>query len=254
MSTPQPPRRRRIAGEGRPTPATPDAVAPAGPRRPAAPPRVRTPRAPGVPSLDEPTGPTVRAPRRPLKSPKPTAAVGPSEAGDPGRAPGRSLNWRTVVAVVASVAVLAGGAYAAYAGYDRMTSSSLSAADADAAASAAATAAETIFTYRFDQLDQYQTDAVALMTSSYAKEFKAVSPALADIAPQRQVVVQSVVQQSAPVPCSRDCESDRVQVLVFLDQARLIAGQGEPTVFGNRITMTMVRDRGTWRVDDIRAL
>ncbi|WP_410920873.1 hypothetical protein, partial [Pseudomonas aeruginosa] len=50
------------------------------------------------------------------------------------------------------------------------------------AAETAASEAETIFTYRYDQLDQYLEDSKDVMTPSFAKDFETISPALNDLA------------------------------------------------------------------------
>ena len=117
------------------------------------------------------------------------------------------------------------------------------------AASAAATAAaETIFSYQFNKLDEHLTDSKKLMTSKFAKEFEKIAPALDDIAPQRQVQVQAVGRNAAALSCGDECSPGTVNVLVFLDQARLVDGSKQPDVIGNRITMKMVhRDgNGSW--------
>ena len=44
------------------------------------------------------------------------------------------------------------------------------------------------------------------------------------------------------------------RVLVFLDQARLVGSSKEPTVFANRIAVSMVKTDDGWLVNNIRAL
>ena len=122
------------------------------------------------------------------------------------------------------------------------------------AAEAAATAAETIFTYRYDQLETYLEDSQDLMTPSFAQDFETISPALSDLAPQRQIQVEATTRDSAPLGCGDDCRRDEAQVLVFVDQARLADGTEVPTVFGNRVRFDMVERDGRWLVDDITAL
>ncbi len=123
-----------------------------------------------------------------------------------------------------------------------------------AAASAAASAAETIFSYQFDQLDEHLADSKKLMTTKFAKDFDKIAPALDEIAPQRRVQVQAVGRNAAALSCGDECAPGTVNVLVFLDQARLVDGSKEPDVIGNRITMKMVQRDGEWLVDDIRAV
>ncbi|EFQ81863.1 hypothetical protein HMPREF0063_13065 [Aeromicrobium marinum DSM 15272] len=164
------------------------------------------------------------------------------------------MPWRRLLPVALASVVLAAGLTAGFLGFTALTEGSTSNEAADEAAAAAGQAAEVIFTYRFDDLDQYADDAVALMTDDYAAEFEQSAPALGEVAADRPFIVEALVRNSAPVPCSEACTDDRVQVLVFYDQFRLADEVSEPTAFGNRITMTMVRSQGTWLVDDIRAL
>lgn len=122
------------------------------------------------------------------------------------------------------------------------------------AAETAASAAETIFTYRYDQLDQYLEDSKDVMTPSFAKDFETISPALNDLAPQRKIQVEATTRDSAALPCGDDCTRSEAKVLLFVDQARLADGSQVPTVFGNRVELTMVERDGRWLVDDIQAL
>ncbi|MCU1533519.1 MAG: hypothetical protein JWO49_3090, partial [Arthrobacter sp.] len=122
------------------------------------------------------------------------------------------------------------------------------------ASAAAATAAETIFTFRYDQLDEHLEASKALMTPAFSKKFDEIAPALTELAPQRKIVVQAVTRESAAIACGDECSADRADVLVFVDQARLVGDSAEPTVFANRIKVTMVKDDDGWLVSDIRAL
>jgi Mce-associated membrane protein len=122
------------------------------------------------------------------------------------------------------------------------------------ASSAAAGAAETIFTFRYDQLDEHLEASKALMTPAFAKEFDKIAPALTELAPQRNIVVQAVSRESAALPCGDECSSTKADVLVFVDQARLIGDSTEPTVFANRIKVSMVKGDDGWLVSNIRAL
>ena len=156
--------------------------------------------------------------------------------------------------VAVAVVVLVAGAVLAVRGYGEWRDGNEVDTAADKATAAAGAAAETIFSYRFDQLDDHLSESKALMTKSFQKDFDEIAPALTDLAPQRRIMVTAVTRDMAPVPCADDCSDDEATVLVFLDQARLVDGGDKPTVFGNRITMTMVERDGTWLVDDIRAL
>ena len=122
------------------------------------------------------------------------------------------------------------------------------------AATTAAAAGETIFTYQFNQLDDHLKDSKAIMTPSFGKKFESIAPALRDLAPQRKIQVKATVRNAAAIECGTKCRSDRATILVFIDQARVADGAKEPTVFGNRIKLEMVRDDGSWLVNDVQAL
>ena len=110
------------------------------------------------------------------------------------------------------------------------------------------------FSYRYDKLSEHLTESKALMTPTFAKDFDKIAPALDEIAPQRQVQVEAVSRSAAALGCGDECSETKVNVLVFLDQARLADGSKQPDVIGNRITVSMVERNGTWLVNDIRAL
>ena len=122
------------------------------------------------------------------------------------------------------------------------------------AASAAGSAAETIFSFRYDKLDDHLTTSKALMTPKFAKDFDKIAPALTELAPQRKIVVEAVAREAAALPCGSGCSADKADVLVFLDQGRLVGESKTPTVFANRVKVSMVRSGDDWLVADIRAL
>ncbi|MEJ7634512.1 hypothetical protein [Aeromicrobium sp.] len=122
------------------------------------------------------------------------------------------------------------------------------------ASSAAGSAAETIFSFRFDELDEHLSSSKALMTPRFAKEFDKIAPALTELAPQRKIVVQAVTRNAAVLGCGDECSATKANVLVFVDQARLVGGSKQPTVFANRISVSMVKTDDGWLVNNIRAL
>jgi hypothetical protein len=160
---------------------------------------------------------------------------------------------RLLLALVAVAAVVF-GAFFGYRGLEQWRDTNgIDSAHAKAAETAAS-AAETIFSYRYDQLETYLEDSRDVMTPSFARDFETISPALQDLAPQRRIQVTATTRDAAALPCGDDCSSARATVLVFVDQARLADGAETPTVFGNRVEMTMVERDGRWLVDDIKAL
>jgi len=240
-----PVRRRRIAGESGPAaPAGTKGASrrPVGKKAPAArtppPGRPVPPKAPKVPKV--PKVPTPEKPARVEKAPR-AAGSRPSP---------RDLLWLVPATLVAVAALVVGALLVIDPPGDD--------GDLDTsrrqASSAAASAAETIFSFRYDQLEQHLTASKALMTPAFATKFDEVAPALTELAPQRGIVVQAVAREAAALPCGDQCSATKADVLVFVDQARLIGDATEPTVFANRIKVSLVKDDDGWLVSNIRAL
>jgi hypothetical protein len=244
VSTPQPPRRRRIAGEskpGSPAPKTPVIKKAA---------KVRTP-------SKTPT-PKTSTPKPPAPTPPPSAAPeGPPVASEPSRArrfrvPNVSRRLGALVAL--TVAALVFGGWSGYQGWSDWRAQSGIVEAHERAATTAASAGETIFTYQFNQLDDHLKDSKAIMTPSFGKKFESIAPALRNLAPQRKIQVKATVRNAAAIECGDACRSDRATILVFIDQARVADGAKEPTVFGNRIELMMVEQDGEWLVNNVKAL
>jgi hypothetical protein len=251
VSTPQPPRRRRIAGESKPAAPAP-AKKPTARKKPAKAAQAPAPK-PAAPA--KPPTPVARPARSKPKPPveaevQPAAAPVAPGPDDPSRRPSPAL----VALLVVTVAALAFGAFFGVRGWQDWQDSHGIVDAHEKAASTASSAAETIFSYEYDKLDDHMDDAKATMTKAFAKKFESIAPALNDLAPQRKIQVKASTRDAAAVDCGTSCDADRADVLVFVDQARLADGSKEPTVFANRITMSMVRQNGSWLVDDIEAL
>jgi hypothetical protein len=287
-----PSRRRRIAGESKPQ--APRPPAPAAKKvvrkpvaRPGGPPPVEPRPADEAPPHETGTEETVGdestadtevagraaapkvAPRVGRRRPSPDDADGPAaDAADDGssvdrgddRAPGEDRRGRSrpsptrLLLVLVTVAAVVFGVFFGYRGVEQWRDTHGIDAAHEKAAEAAASAAETIFSYRYDRLEAYLDDSRDVMTPSFAKDFETISPALQDLAPQRRIQVTATTRDAAALPCGDDCRRASAKVLVFVDQARLADGAETPTVFGNRVEMTMVDRDGRWLVDDIKAL
>ncbi len=241
MSTPQPPRRRRIAGEskpGAPAPKT-SAVKKAARLRPAsraapATPKAAAPEAPAPPVTPPAPPPVAESWTRRLRMPRVSGRLG-------------SLVALTVAAVVF-------GAVFGVRGFLEWRQDGSVVEAHEKAATAAASAGETIFTYQYNQLDEHLRDSKAIMTPSFGKKFESIAPALRNLAPQRKIQVKATVRNAAATECGNACRPDRATILVFIDQARVADEADEPTVFGNRIKLEMVDADGSWLVNDIKAL
>ena len=242
MSTPQPPRRRRIAGESKPgTPAPKTSVV----KRAAKlrPPSKTPPATPSKPAAPE-------APARTTTPPAPPAATDATSRRF--RVPRVSRQFGILVAL--TIAALAFGAVFGVRGLLEWRDNSGIVEAHEKAATTAASAGETIFTYQYNQLDDHLRDSKAIMTPSFGKKFESIAPALRDLAPQRKIQVKATVRNAAAIECGDSCRSDRATILVFIDQARVADGAKEPTVFGNRIKLEMVNEDGSWLVNNISAL
>lgn len=201
-----------------------------------------------TPSAKAPVAPRVAAPTRPVARPVEIA----TRDGGSSRPPRRELRWLIPAALIA-VAVLVAGSWFAVdrisdRGSDDVTTSN------EQAANAAGAAAQTIFSFTYDKLPEHLSASKALMTESFAKQFDKIAPALTELAPQRKIQVEAVSRNAGAVACGDSCSPTKANILVFVDQARLIGSSKEPTVFGNRITVSMVKQHGSWLVADIRAL
>jgi Mce-associated membrane protein len=203
----------------------------------------------GTPTTRRPTVARPVAPKVPTRSTSSTERA--SDVDRPASRPARrDLAWLVPAALLALASLAVGvflvinppGAEGDIEATDRQASS------------AAASAAETIFSYRYDELDQHLKESKALMTPTFAKEFDKIAPALTELAPQRKIVVEAAAREAAALPCGDDCSSSKAEVLVFVDQARLVGDATQPTVFANRIKVSMVKDDDGWRVANIRAL
>ena len=248
MSTPQPPRRRRIAGESKPGVTAPKPSVKKGAKlRPTS--KAKTQK-PSTPKPSTPKPPAPEAPSRPVVPEVPPAAAAPRTR----RFSVPNVSGRFGALVALTVAAVVFGAVFGVRGFMEWRGDSGIAAAHEKAATTAASAGETIFTYQYNQLDDHLKDAKAIMTPSFAKKFESIAPALQDLAPQRKIQVKASVRNAAPKECGDACSADRVTVLVFIDQARVADDAKEPTVFGNRIELMMVERDGRWLVNEIKAL
>jgi Mce-associated membrane protein len=253
VSTPQPPRRRRIAGESKPGVTAPKpSVKKSAKLRPTSKAlKAKAPKAKAQPQ--KPSTPTPPAPE-PAPRPVVTEAAPATTASRLRRFNVPRVGARLGALVALTVAALVFGAVFGVKGLMEWRDNSGIVEAHEKAATTAASAGETIFTYQYNQLDDHLKDSKAIMTPSFAKKFESIAPALRNLAPQRKIQVKSTVRNAAAIECGTKCRSDRATILVFLDQARVADGAEKPTVFGNRIELKMVERDGRWLVDDIKAL
>ncbi len=252
MSTPQPPRRRRIAGESKPgTPAPKTSVVKraAKVRTPSKPPPPKTPAPPKPPKSKAPKPGAPEAPSRPVAE---APLTKPESRTRRLRVP--SLSGRFGALAALTVAALVFGAVFGFKGFSEWRDHNGIVEAHEKATTTAATAAETIFTYQYNRLGEHLSASKKTMTPAFAKKFTSIAPALQDLAPQRKIQVKATVRNAAAVECGSTCRADAATILVFIDQARVADGADQPTVFGNRIEVNMVKLEGAWLVDNVKAL
>ena len=245
MSTPQPPRRRRIAGESKPgAPAPKTSVV------------KRTAKLRPTPKAEPPKRTSTPKPPAPEAPPRPAASETPAPAAEPRTrrfsVPRVSTRFGALVAL--TVAAVVFGAIFGTRGFTEWRDDNGVVEAHEKAATSAASAGETIFTYQYNQLDDHLRDSKAIMTPSFGKKFESIAPALRNLAPQRKIQVKATVRNAAAIECGDNCRSDRATILVFIDQARVADGAEKPTVFGNRIELMMVERDGRWLVNNVKAL
>jgi Mce-associated membrane protein len=243
VNAPQPPKpRRRIAGEAKPGEASvapeakPKLPMPKLPKRPNPPRAGRAGGAPTQPTVattsDLPAAPprldTVR-----IRRPKPSATV--------------------VILLVLAIGSLGFGAFEVWRGVDEWRSNSIVDARGDAT-DAAASAVETIYSYRYNNLDEHMRASQATMTPKFAKKLPSATRVLKKLAPLRKTQVKAVVRYAAAKECGETCSPHKATVLIFFDMASANADSEKPTVVSPRIDVSMVERNGEWLVDDIKWL
>ena len=251
MSNPNGPiKRRRIAGESKPAavPAeTKRRLVPKAPRKAAAATPVASTKAPIYAGVQQPAK---VAPTGPPASLTNLAKPARAKVSLPPRTQWR---WLIPLAFVALCAVVFAVVFVVRGVSDFRQQNGIEASNTKASAKAGS-AAETIFSFRYDKLDEHLVESKALMTPAFTKEFDKIAPALTELAPQRKIVVQAQSRNAAALECGNECSPTKSSILVFLDQARLVGDSKVPTVFGNRIVVDMVELNGVWLVNNIRAL
>ena len=251
MSTPSPgsSRRRRIAGERRGRPGQDQEQA------------TRVVAGVGYPEpVDEPDPVSLEKDRKKKgrkggSAAAPAAPAAPAAAEEAAERPtgwwGSRMSLVLLTAALVMLLALIGLAALGLVGTDSVKQLN----DADAAKQAEQTApaaaegaAAAILAYDYKSLDADEDTAKRYMTSDFAKKYsdtfqKVVKPA----AQANHARVTATVLASAAVRTT----PDTARVIVFVDQATTSAKTQRPKLALNRVEMSMVREGGTWLVDDI---
>ena len=186
-----------------------------------------------------------RRPGRPVATParrrrEADAARRPAVAGSPWCRPGRSAVAGVLAALVAGLTV-----------YLRNQPSE---EDVDGRRSPAPAVPPSgrsvpLLSYDYRELDQTEQAAHDVMTSDYRERYDQLFAVIEENAPSTRTVVRA--EKVAAAVVRADDAGDRVEVLVFVDQARTNRAESEPEVFRNQARLTMQRVDGEWLVDDV---
>jgi Mce-associated membrane protein len=228
---PRPPR-RRIAGERRP-PRAEGEVRPERPDEPV--------------SFDKEQPPEARQQAAP---PPPLPSGGADVPRGPGGGSGPSWPVVAVLGAVALVLVVAAGVL----GLFTWSWSDVRAQDAvDAASRTAPAAAErasaAILSYGYTSLDADEKAAERYMTPAYKKKY---ADTFNRLVKPNATKLKAKVEAEVKASGVAHADADRVNVLLYVNQTtRSTANGGEPQVALNRVQLSMVKQDGTWLVNDI---
>jgi Mce-associated membrane protein len=173
----------------------------------------------------------------------------PAPARDAAADAGAPRHPRWVVATLAGclVAVLAASMLAAVT--TRAERAGIEAGDA--ALAAARTSATTILSYDYRHLDADFRQATALTTGSFRTDYQATTAkAVKQLAAQTQAVVVAKVVAGGVVSSS----TDRVTVLLFVNQTTTSNRLSAAKTDLNRVQLTMTRSGSRWLVSALKAL
>jgi Mce-associated membrane protein len=163
-------------------------------------------------------------------------------ADEPGpRIPFAGASRRTV-GVLAALAVVLAVAAGTLFFQDRQAAAATAAGD-DARA-AARTAAETLFSYDYRTIDDNITAGKKVVTGPLAADYDATSKIVKPTAADTRAIVKATVSDAAVVSAT----SDRVVVLVYLNQATQNKNVQGTRMDMNRVRLTMVQAGGDWKI------
>jgi Mce-associated membrane protein len=149
---------------------------------------------------------------------------------------------------VAGAAALGWLSWAGVDGVDDVRSADRVATASDSAAAAAERAAAAILVYDHRRLEEDRDAAAEFMTGDMAERYtKTFDSVVAPAAEQTRAQVTVEVQGSSVVRGSEE----QVRVLLFVDQSTTSTANPTPKLALNRVEMVMVREDGSWWVDEI---
>jgi Mce-associated membrane protein len=186
--------------------------------RPAAPPAAPTP----VPPVGDDPRPAVRD-RRPIGK----------------------VAWAVVAAGLVATLVLTVLAFLDWRSASRLEDARAARTTAQAAV---AEKVEALLSYDHATFDEDFAAAREVMTPSFREEYEPTVESIRERAVAQRQSQEASVLGAAALPSD---DPDRVELLLFVDTISTREGSDEQRVLQNRVKVTMVRDDGTWLVDDL---
>jgi Mce-associated membrane protein len=156
---------------------------------------------------------------------------------------------KRALVVILSVAVLllAGLAGAAWYGQHRAQQRDAAVRESLAAANSAA---QALFSYDYRSFDASASNGKTFTTGSFAKEYAQSTAALKESAQKAQAVVRAQVSAAGVITAT----PDRVELLLYVNQYTRNVNVAGEKVDQNRVTLTMIRVNGDWRVSGAAAV
>jgi Mce-associated membrane protein len=118
------------------------------------------------------------------------------------------------------------------------------------ALAASTAAAQAIFSYDYRSFDTSVANGQSFVTGGFATEYGQTTAALKQTAIAEKAVVRAAVSATGMV----SARTDRVELLLFLNQYRRNANIDGEKVDQNRVVLTMVPVKGEWKVTAATAI
>jgi len=107
---------------------------------------------------------------------------------------------------------------------------------------------EALLSYDHATFDEDFAAARKVMTPSFREEYEPTVESIRERAVSQRQSQEASVLGAAALPSD---DPDRVELLLFVDTISTREGSDEQRVLQNRVKVTMVREDGTWLVDDL---
>jgi Mce-associated membrane protein len=150
------------------------------------------------------------------------------------------------VAVVVLIAALAAGGLAYY---QHRGSEQRDVAVRQATAAATA-AAQAIFSYDYRSFDSSVANGRSYATGTFADEYAQTTTALKANAVKERAIVRAAVSATGVITAA----TDKVELLLYLNQYRRNTNVTGEKVDQNRVVLTMIRADGGWKVSQATAI